>query len=103
MRRSLANYSYKALESFDLTRTRHSIHTHICFLWTVQRSNCLSLTARWSDQAISGMAQQNAGTRNLVQKKDKTLLLRFPPIYVIVGAYRFVTDPKINRPIWFVA
>lgn len=49
------------------------------------------------------MAQQNAGTRNLVQKKDKTLLVRFPPIYVIVGAYRFVTDPKINRPIWFVA
>lgn len=41
-------------------------------------------------------------TSNLVQEKDKTLLLRFPPIYVVVGAYRFASDPKIHRPIWSV-
>jgi len=54
------------------------------------------------DQGMATAAQKNAGTSNLVQKKDKTLLLRFPPMYVVVGAYRFVNDPKINRPIWSV-
>lgn len=48
------------------------------------------------------MAQKTTSSKsNLMQQKDKTLLLRFPPIYVIVGAYRFLTDPKINRPIWY--
>lgn len=37
-----------------------------------------------------------------MQKKDKSLLLRYPPIYVVVGTYRFVNDPKIHRPIWWV-
>lgn len=47
------------------------------------------------------MAQQMTSSNSkLLREKDKTLLLRFPPIYVVVGAYRFLTDSKINRPIW---
>lgn len=29
-------------------------------------------------------------------------LLRFTPVYVLVGAYRFIHDDKINRPIWCI-